>query len=409
MSRPANNQSNFAEKSNFAETWSVLESKQVWQYETGTRNNCRDVPKQAFNALQRPDDFPPIEAAIVPGDRVAIAVDPNVPAVVEVIQGTMKALGQTDASEIDIVLWDEASEETLAAIQEEVGESTRVVRHQSSHRESLRYLAADDDADPIYLNRLLVDADFVLPIVAGRPLDASSNHDLTGVFPHFADSTSRNRHRAQQAAKRQDAKNDSAYLPETAWLLGVHILVSVTASTTGQAGEIIAGTPAAIRKKLTPSRRLPDEFPPPASLVIASLDGDAQQQTWCNAARAIKAASRYVQPGGTIVLWSAIEERPSGQLLSLGDSEDSEWDDDDQPSDDFPRWDASIDTARTLARIAAEYRLLIHSHLDDESMGLGSVASTEELARLSRSFDDCGVLRAAQFAGTTIDTPHQIT
>ncbi len=404
MSRPANNQSDIAE------TFSVLESKQVWEYETGTRNDCRDIPQRTFNALQQPDDFPPIEAAIVSGDRVAIAVDPNVPGIVEVIQGTMKALGQTEAGEIDIVLWDEASDETLAAIQDEVGESARVVRHESSRRESLRYLAADDGADPIYVNRLLVDADFVLPIVVGRPLDTCCKHDLTGVFPAFADSTSRNRHRAQQAAKTQDANSDSPYLPETAWLLGVHIMICVTVSTSGQVGEIIAGTPDAVRKQLAPSRRLPDDFPPPASLVIASLDGDAQQQTWCNAARAIKAASRYVQPGGTIVLWSAIEEPPSGSMLTLFEDENSS-SDDEQPGDDFPRWDASIDAARTLARISEEYRLLIHSRVDDEtieSMGLGSVASTEELARLSRTFDDCGVLRAAQFAGTTIDTPHQI-
>ena len=96
MSRPANIQCNFAESLN------LLESKQVWEYETGTRNNCPDVPKHTFNALQRPDDFPPINAALVSGDRVALAVDPNVPSVVEVIQGTMKALGQTEAGEIDI-------------------------------------------------------------------------------------------------------------------------------------------------------------------------------------------------------------------------------------------------------------------------------------------------------------------
>ncbi len=404
MNRPANN------RINFAETTSVLASKQLWEYETGTRDDCPDAARQAFNALQQPDDFPPIAAAIVPGDRVAIAADPNVPGIVEVIRGTMKALQQTGAGEIDIVLWDEASDETLAAIQSEVGDSARVVRHQSSRRESLRYLAADEGADPIYLNRFLVDADFVLPIVAGRPLDTCCKHDLTGVFPAFADSRSRNRHRAQNAARAADAINDSPYLPETAWLLGVHIMTCVTASTSGQAGMIISGTPDAIRKRLTPPSRLPDDFPPPASLVIASLDGDAQQQTWYNAARAITAASRYAQPGGTIVLWSAIDEPPRGEMLMLGDNDFSDADDE-QPDDDFPRWDGATDSARTLARIAAEYRLLIHSSLDDEtieSMGLGSVASTAELARLSKSFNDCGVLRAAQFAGTTIDMPYQV-
>lgn len=396
--------------SDFAEISGLLQSKQVWEYQSGTRRSCRDVARQAFNALQQPDDFPPIGAALVPGDRVAMAVDPNVPQLIEVIQGTMKALSQSELGEIDIVVWDECHEQTFAAIQNEVGESARVVRHRSSNRESLRYLGADDDADPVYVNRLLVDADFVLPIVAGRPLDTRCQHDLTGVFPNFADSASRLRHRAQRAVKAQDAKQDAPYLPETAWLLGVHIMMCVTASTTGQVGEIIAGTPDAMRKQLTASRRALAEFPPPASLVIASLDGDSQQQTWGNAARAISAASRYAKPGGTIVLWGAIDEPPGGKLLTIGDS--AGLTSTEQPIDDgFPRWDATVDTAGAMERIAADYRLLIHAHLEDdliESMGFGSVASTDELVRLSQSFDSCGFLRAAQFAGTTTDSPQQV-
>jgi hypothetical protein len=152
---------------------------------------------------------------------------------------------------------------------------------------------------------------------------------------------------------------------------------------------------------------LPDEFPPAAPLVIASLDGDGQQQSWCNAARAIAAASRYAQPGATIVLWSAIEEPPTSRLLNLTDLEPTPVDENLPEDDDFPVWDGSTESARTLARVASEHRLLIHSRLDEEtieSMGLASIESPKELARLSGSFESCGVLRAAQFAGTTIDT-----
>jgi hypothetical protein len=161
---------------------------------------------------------------------------------------------------------------------------------------------------------------------------------------------------------------------------------------------------------LTPSRRLPDQFPPAAPLLIASLDGNAQQQSWCNAARATAAASRYVQAGGTIVLWSAIDDPPSGRLLDLADGKNAAHEEIGPAEDDFPAWDESMESAQTMARIATEHRLLIHSRLDEEtieSMGLASVQSPRELSRLSRSFESCGVLRAAQFAGTTIDTPHQ--
>lgn len=405
MSRPR------TELLDFAAIIGQLKSKQVWEYQACTRIGCPDVPQQAFNSLQQPVDFPPVESAIVAGDRVALAVDPNVPDLVQVIHGTMKALGATGARKIDIVLWDEASNETLAEVQQSVGDSAQVSRHESSIRESLRYLAADEAADPIYLNRRLVDADFVLPIVAGRPRDTGCKHDFTGVFPAYSDSASRERHRAQNAEKLAEPSSESPYLPETAWLLGVHIMMCVTANAEGLVGEIQAGTPDAVRKQLTPPQQAPDDFPPRAALVVASLDGGLQQQTWCNAARAAAAASQYVQPGGTIVLWTEIDAPPKPTMLSTSDhsAADPEVL---SPSDDFPRWDASVDSSRTLDRIASEYRLLIHAKLNEEAiegMGVGSIATVEELIRLSQSFDDCGVLRAAQFAGTTNDTPSLAT
>jgi hypothetical protein len=393
----------------FADTIGVLASGQVWEYEAGTPGVCPDVPKQTFEALQRPFDFPPVEASIVSGDRVALAVDPNIPGILDVIQGTINALERTPAGAIEIVVGDEAQDETVDAIASQVGDAIGVVRHHSSDRESVRYLGAGELADPIYLNRRLVDADFVLPIVAGRPLDIGSAHDLTGVFPAFADSASKRRHR-QQVCQFQP-QGESANPQEACFLLGVQIMISVTANSHGEVGQIIAGTPDAVRKRLAPLRRMPDEFPPAAALVIASLDGSAQQQTWWNAARAVAAASRYVESGGTIVLWSAIDASPSGRLQSLDDERALHAEQDSQQGEDFPIWDESTGPAQTLARIASEHRLLIHSRLENqtiESMGLGSVSSREQLAQLSQSYESCGVLRAAQFAGTTFDTPHRV-
>ena len=149
---------------NFSETIDQLDSGEVWVYETGARRECRDVSQATFAALQAPIDFPPLGAAIVAGDRVALAVDPNVPCLVEVIRGVAEALSHTDAAGIDVVLWDEATDRTVDAIGEEFGDSIGVTRHQSSDRGHLRYVAADESADPIYLSQRLVDADFVLPI-----------------------------------------------------------------------------------------------------------------------------------------------------------------------------------------------------------------------------------------------------
>lgn len=387
---------------NFSEIVPRLKGDDLWEYDCGSKGHCESVADEVFQALQRPSDFPPMGAAIVSGDRVAIAVDPNTPQVAEVLRGALNAVRATEASDIDVVVGDEATEETLAEIKQVAGDVVRVIRHQPSDRESLRYLGADAAAHPIYLNRALVDADFVLPIVVGRPKDESGLLDGTGIFPFYSDACSRARF-FQSDEPAEEAPSDPS---EPAWLLGVQIMMSVTPNNEGTVGEVTAGTPEAIQKLRKTARRAPDGFPPPAKLVIASLDGSMQQQTWQNAARAIAAAARYCEPSGTIVLWSQIKEEPSGSLAGISEGDGPVHESIPPAEGEFPTWDPKINPARTLGRIGNDYRILVHASIEGElieALGLGWIENAEELANLTASHDSCGVLRAAQFAGDAVD------
>lgn len=377
-----------------------LSSLQVWEYDAGTKRVSRDVEGETARTLQRPDDFPPIEAAIVPGDRVALAIDPNVPQIESVVSAVLRLVDAADASHVDLVLWDEATDETAERLASIAPEGV-VLRHQSDVRDSLSYLAADVDADPIYLNRAVVDADFVLPIVAIRPADVSEKRDFSGIYPSLADSATRNRFDERASAAVVPLGTTGSIAREVPWLLGVQLLLAVTANSDGRAGEIRAGTMEAIAKGITPTLRRPDPVPPPASLVVAALDGDAQQQTWENVARAAQAAMAYAEPEATIVVWSSLDQSPAGSLLSLEDdvlpagSVQSE-------SEELPKWDATRVMAIRLKQVMTKHRVLLHSRLSRETiepMGLGAIESAAELANLSRGFESCGVLRAAQFAG----------
>ena len=382
----------------FSSLVKTLRCEDVVQYAGNTELSAADVPGQVNAALQAPIDFPPLEAAIVSGDHVALAVDPNVPQLCDVLLGVMKTIGATDAGEVDIVLWDEASDATIADVKDAVGESANVVRHESSVRESLRYLGADNDADPIYFSRPIVDADFVLPIIATRPRDGATQNDLTGIFPLLADSHTRARFREKNAWSEES---------QVAMMIGAQLILTITTNADGHVGEITASTIYAAQKKITPTFDAASDSGAPQPLVIASLDGGSQQQTWANAARAIVAASHYAENEGTIVLWSDITAPPTGALAQINNepgfdeppSEDERGD-----NEDFAPWDASIELAKSIGRIATEYRIMIHSKLDRETietMGLGAVESSDELAQLSQTFDGCGVLQAAQFAGAT--------
>ncbi|QDT06470.1 hypothetical protein K227x_48800 [Rubripirellula lacrimiformis] len=423
----------------FSDTIDALTSNQVWRYASVPDGNHPDVAAATYAALQTPTDFPPLSAAVVAGDRVTLAVDPNVPQIGEVIRGVVRALSETDADGVDVVLWDEASDETIEAIRSEMVPTSRIVRHRSNDRRQLSYLAADESAEPIYLNRLLVDADFVLPIMAGRPSVPSRPRDLTGVYPWLADSAARTRYRDSPPSA---AEENARMAAETTWLLGVQIMLCVSPSADGAVHQVTAGTIESVAKTLHQDEATEADFPPPAPLIVASLDGGPQQQTWANAARAARAAMDHVLPGGTIVLWTDITDLPSGAMSPdpAADDDFDDEDDDDPPRDDddrdrkeldneddeadpstetdsddddpafpsstkamegdFPDWDPSVSVSRLLADITAEHRLLIHARLDDamiESLGAGAIADRAGLGRLSSGFDGCGVIRAAQF------------
>ena len=188
---------------------------------------------------------------------------------------------------------------------------------------------------------------------------------------------------------------------EVPWLLGVQLVLTVTTNSDGQVGEIRAGTMEAIAKRISPTLRRPDPVPPPASLVVAALDGDAQQQTWENVARAAQAAMAYAEPDATIVVWSSLERSPCGALLTL-DEEPKSMEDVETEADGLPTWDATGAMATRLQQVMTQHRVMLHSRLTRETVepiGLGVIDSAQELANLSRGFASCGVLRAAQFAG----------
>ena len=135
-------------------------------------------------------------------------------------------------------------------------------------------------------------------------------------------------------------------------------------------------------------------------MIVATLDGNQQQQTWQNIARAAATAAQLAEQGGTIVLWSNIAEAPTNSLLSIMSEDDLSTDSESLGEDEFPEWDPLLEPAKTLRSLVHEYRILLRSQLspeDTESLGMGVIGSADELSHLTRSFSACRVLRAASF------------
>lgn len=403
---------------------------EMWEFHPDRGRRIGSVREAARRAAAAPEDYPPISEAIVDGDAVALAVDPNVPHVAEVVAGVIDTLPHDRIGSLTVVLSGEAQEATAEELRQILAErwivagrpvlpnqsdvperpvisdegsfpergGIEITIHDPADRESLGYLAANTAAEPIYLNRRLLDADLVLPIITARPAGSLDPSSLDGgVFPAFADSETQRRLRGETI---EAAGQDDREAAEAAWLLGLQVLVAVVPTADAHVARVLAGTPGGIRRAAEHQVEAgwQRDVSRKASLVFACIDGGPQQQTWDNVARALHVARHLVRPGGTIVVTSRVGQRTGKSLRRLAGNETFE------ELLQHIKKDRGRQAlaASLLLQLRQEGRVLLMSDLpagEIEALGIGAVESTDQLLRLVESHDSCAIIRSAQFCG----------
>jgi nickel-dependent lactate racemase len=369
-----------------------------------------DLGRKVDAVLDAPMGFPPLAQATIPGDRVALVVDDGVPQINRILASIIEYLvSRTDPSAIlvlDSGMDDAAGEKELRRrISPASSDRVEVVRHDPRDRKGWAYVAASHDADPIYLNRSIVDADMVIPIGCFRP-DLSAEYWGVGgaVFPRYADEAAKKRFRDPNdvpAQHNQDARNDE--VNEVAWLLGVQCAVGVIPGAEGSVLDVLAGQVEEVTKR---GRAICEsaatcEVPRRANLVIATVDGGPSQQTWINLARVLEAASQVVTEDGAIAICSDLAATPGPAMRCLAESDSVE------------------DTLRTINRqravdaipaawllhVLQDHAVFLLSRLDEntvEDLGMAYMSDAEDLIRLSHRFNGCITLRGAQHLAPTV-------
>jgi nickel-dependent lactate racemase len=190
---------------------------------------------------------------------------------------------------------------------------------------------------------------------------------------------------------------------EAGWLLGVPLVMQVVPGAGGTVAAVVAGDAEAVAEHC---QELCDELghvkvPRQASLVIASVTGGPQEQTWENVGRALAAIEPVAAEYGAVAICTELNCRPGhaiGQLIGSSDFAEVE---------SNVRNDHSADswTAWHLARALQRGPVYFMSQLDAddvEEMGLAPVADMEELARLASHQESCIVLDHSQYAVATV-------
>src|SRR5262249_49492023 len=112
--------------------------------------------------VDHPVNFPPFRQMVVPGDRVAIALDASLAGVGPILQVLDEVLRQAgvDANDVTVVTTPEGD----ADLAGDLPQGMVLEVHNSGDSKQLAYLATTKEGRRIYLNRRLTDADVVIPV-----------------------------------------------------------------------------------------------------------------------------------------------------------------------------------------------------------------------------------------------------
>jgi lactate racemase len=334
-----------------------------------------DVKALVREALESPIQYPPLRQAVVPGDRVVIPIDPEVPEAALILAAvceTLQAAGVT-AGDIEVLASSPPAPGWVAALP--AGVSSAV--HEPDLRAQLAYLASTPEGHRIYLNRTVTDADYVIPIGA---LGYDSVFGYRGpwnvIFPGLSDSESLRLSRSQASDLPADRTHERAALTESAhvsWLLGSQFQMGVLAGVGGVAG-VVAGLDAAVRDAgtLAVDAAWAFESERRAELVVVGIGRPGVAAGIDELAEGLTAATRLVQHGGKIIALSRASGPIGPALRRLTESGEA------RPDPSLLRGldgEADYQAARQLVRALAWADIYLLSALgEDEVDGLGMVA-----------------------------------
>lgn len=372
--------------------------------EEPTTNALAGIEKCVRNSLKSPLGFPPLASAILADDAVTITIEHGVPHVGQVVAGIVGSLLEAgiQRSRLHVLLGMEGEDiHSLRRSLIDAGYSgIDVGQHDPHNRSTVSYLAADRKGRPVYLNRLVCDADLVISVGCLRATGSPAYWGIhAGIYPEFADASTHQRFLAPSSSlspPRNARRTHEA--EEASWLLGARFTVQTIPGPDGSIQEILAGDVDAVRSagKSKVDELWSEPIPRRAALVIAALSGGACQQNWENVGRVMSAALEAVEPDGSIVLCTHIDRPPGPSLRRVASAVNPRQVH--QHGEKHPTSDSVF--ASQLADAQSHHRVYFLSRLHPdlvESLGMTPVGDPHEIQNLCDRSASCLLISNAQF------------
>jgi nickel-dependent lactate racemase len=372
-----------------------------------------DVRQAMRQTLVEPLAFPPLFQAVTPDDRVVVAISGDVPQADQLVAEVIFQLveGNVNPTNITILTTSSADAESngLRSLMPDAARGEIILRqHDPRDRDSLSYLAATEDATPVYLNRTLHEADFVIPIGVQRGALASGYFGIySGIYPTFSDAATQARFRATAVAQPAEQRRLCKQASEVGRLLGTRFTVQIVPGVNGDVLDILAGDidKASEVGKQAFQAAWHFEVPERAGLVVVGISGDKSQQSWENVGRALQMAGRVAAGNGDVILCSELSE-PLGVGLDILTGAESilvalREIDRAKPADSLVATQVGVALERGRVYLVSD-----SPRGQVEDLGVHAIEA-DDVARITARYDSCIVIPNAQFveASCASETP----
>lgn len=374
-----------------------------------------DILARLHAALDQPLDFPPLEQAVIPDDKIVLALDRGVPDAPLIISAVWERLTERGvaADRVTILQPADGTQDEPADPRSSLPAKIRGEMHWEIHQATpeseggYHYLATTAAGERVYLSGTLLDADVVVPIgrIGFDPLLGFRGTNSV-LYPGL--STAEAVKRAQGQGHTELGSNDDRPLrqmvDEVGWLVGTTFTVQVVPAAGGGASDVLAGSVDSVFRKCREllAERWTVSLPERAETVVVAVDADAGGHGWSQVAAALSVARRLVVHDGRIIVLSQLDETAGEGIELVRRAE--------EPRDAFrplrQSSPADLLPATQFAQAVDWARVYLLSRLDSdlvEDLFCVPIESEAEVVRLLASGDEsCVFVGSAQHADVRI-------
>jgi nickel-dependent lactate racemase len=290
----------------------------------------RDVRAAIRESLESPIEFPALHQAVVPGDRIVLVLDRNVPSAAEIVAEVCAVLLTAGVEPDHVQILQPASltgsrpSDPRQLLPAEICEVVGWKIHDPTARDAIGYLASSAGGERLYLAREVLEADLVIPIARlGYDSVQGRRHVMGSFYPGLSNTEAFTKSHGEGHSELgpDDERPLRQLVQELVWLAGIQFAIQVLpAGRRGGAARILAGQPDAVTQHgqtvLDDNWRVCVEQRGEAAIVsIPTLAGEPIG--WDQLGAALEAASKLVVTEGRIVVLSDLAAEPTPGIEML--------------------------------------------------------------------------------------------